>query len=189
MNTQNGMGTGISRDQIEAFIRMWLEAVEQEKERTGLPIIGDEKTGDPLFFDQRELRLRYLIPVKRIQPFFEGLQRGQVLYAVCKSCGSKYFPPQADCSRCGGTDMEWKPIEGPGKLLTYTVISVKPTSFMHYEDYVVAIARMKEGFNVLAWLKVKDPKQIKVGMDVRLVVERRMPENYLTYAFVPAESQ
>jgi len=23
---------------------------------------------------------------------------------------------------------------------------------------------------------------------VRLVVERRMPENYLTYAFVPAES-
>ena len=41
------MGTSISRDQIEAFIRMWLEAVEQEKERTGLPIIRDEKTGDP----------------------------------------------------------------------------------------------------------------------------------------------
>jgi uncharacterized OB-fold protein len=48
---------------------------------------------------------------------------------------------------------------------------------------------MKEGFNVLAWLKVKDLKQVRVGMDVRLVVERRMPENYLTYTFVPAESQ
>ncbi|MEM2769931.1 MAG: Zn-ribbon domain-containing OB-fold protein, partial [Nitrososphaerota archaeon] len=175
--------SGIPRDQIEAFIKMWLESVEQEKVRTGLPIVRDEKTGDPLYFDQRELRLRYLIPVKRIQRFFEGLQQDQVLYTECKSCGFRFFPPQADCSKCGSTEMEWRPIEGPGKLLTYTVINVKPTSFMHYDDYVVAIARMKEGFNVLAWLKAKDPSQIKIGMDVRLVVERRMPENYLTYAF------
>ncbi len=189
MTTLHAVGSSVSRDQIEAFIKMWLEMVEQEKARTGLPIVKDEKTGDPLFFDQRELRLRYLIPVKRIQPFFEGLQRGQVLYTECKSCGSRYFPPQPDCSRCGGTEMEWKPIEGTGKLLTYTVINVKPTSFMHYEDYIVAIARMKEGFNVLAWLKVNDPKQVKVGMEVKLVVERRMPENYLTYAFVPVETR
>ncbi|MCX8203658.1 MAG: Zn-ribbon domain-containing OB-fold protein [Nitrososphaeria archaeon] len=182
------MSSKVSKEQIEAFVKTWLGYVESEKERTGLPIVGDEKNGDPLFVDQREIRLRYLIPVKRISQFFEGLKRNEVLYTECRRCGSKFFPPQSDCSRCGSNEMEWRKVEGEGTLLTYTKILVKPTSFMHYDDYIVGIARMKEGFNVLAWVKAGDVSELKVGMPVRLEVERRQEDNYLTYVLVPVRS-
>ncbi|MCS7095058.1 MAG: Zn-ribbon domain-containing OB-fold protein [Thaumarchaeota archaeon] len=182
------MSTRITKEQIEAFVKGWLSYVEAEKGRSGLPIVSDEKTGDPLFVDQRELRLRYLIPVKRISQFFEGLKRNEVLYTECKTCNAKYFPPQSDCSRCGSGDIEWKKVEGEGTLLTYTKIFVKPTSFMHYDDYIIGIARMKEGFNVLAWVRAGDVSELKIGMPVKLEVERRQLDSYLTYVLVPARS-
>lgn len=46
---------------------------------------------------------------------------------------------------------------------------------------------MREGFNVLAWLRADDPKKVRVGMKVKLQVVKREPEGYLTYEFVPAE--
>jgi len=175
------------RERLEGMMKMWLRQVEAEARRTGTPLMRDEKTGDPYFVDQRELRLRYLIPIKRIEPFFEGLSKGEVWTTRCRRCGEQYFPPQADCPRCGGSDMEWFKLEGDGTLLTYTRISIKPTSFSHYQDYIVGIARMKEGVSVLAWVKSMDQERIKVGMPIRLTTERREPEGYITYVLVPKE--
>lgn len=173
------------RERLEAMIKTWLKQVEAEARRTGVPLTRDEKTADPYFVDQRELRLRYLFPIKRLEPFFEGLSRGEVRATRCKKCGEQYFPPQADCPGCGEGEMEWFRLEGVGTLTTFTQISVKPTSFSHYQDYVVGIAKMKEGIGVLAWVRSEEPKKLRVGMPVRLTVERREPEGYLTYVLEP----
>jgi len=176
----------MDRSQIEELIKSYLAAIEEEKRRTGLPIVRDEKTGDPLYFDQRELRLRYLIPVKGLKQFFDGLARGEVLYTKCPSCGTSYFPPQPTCSKCG-SETRWERISGEGELLSFTRIYAKPTSFLHYDDYVVGIASFPEGVKVLAWVKSGGASDIHVGMRVRLEVERREPENYYTYILVPVE--
>ncbi len=95
--------------------------------------------------------------------------------------------PQADCPYCKASDMDWVEISGEGELLTYTIINTKPLTYSHYPRLYSAIARMREGFNVLAWLRADDPKKVRVGMKVKLQVVKREPEGYLTYEFVPAE--
>ncbi|MEM2237754.1 MAG: Zn-ribbon domain-containing OB-fold protein [Candidatus Caldarchaeum sp.] len=176
----------ISREELEKMVKTWLETVEQITRSEGLPVIPDEKTGDPLWVDVRELRLKYLLPIKKVKKFFDGLKEGKIYATRCPVKNIYYFPPQTDCPACMDENVEWVEVGGRGHLLTYTVINVRPVSYMHYPDYVVAIARMEEGFNILCWMSVEDPKQLKVGMPVRLVVKRREPEGFLTYYLEPA---
>ncbi len=174
-----------SREQLERIVSEWLKFVEDIMRESGLPIVPDQKTSQPLWVDVRELRLRYLIPVSRIRRFFEGLREGKVYVTRCPVKNIYYFPPQADCPVCMDENLVWEEIKGLGKLLTYTVIKVKPYSFSHYPDYVVAVARMEEGFNVLCWMAVDDPSKLRVGQGVRLVVKRREPEGFFTYYLEP----
>jgi len=171
---------------MEEYMKQVEQFVEEVKKSTGLPLVPDQKTGAALWYDQRELRIKYTISVERIRRFFEGLAEGKVYATRCKHCGTVYFPPQADCPRCRRSDMEWVEIKGEGELLTYTVIYTKPASFAHYPDYAVGIAHFPDpGVNVLAWISENDPKKLRVGMKVRLKVVRRQPENYLTYELEP----
>jgi uncharacterized OB-fold protein len=82
--------------------------------------------------------------------------------------------------------MDWIPLSGEGELLTCTVIFVKPSTYTHYKDYVVGIAKMNEGVRVLAWLKIDDPTKIKPKMKVRLTTVKREPEGFITYEFIPS---
>lgn len=175
----------IPREELEKMVKSWLEMVEQITRSEGLPIVPDEKTGDPIWVDLRELRLKYLIPIARIRKFFDGLKEGKVYATRCPVQGVYFFPPQADCPFCMDENLEWVEIRGRGTLVTYTVVSVKPASYLHYPDYVIAIARMEEGFNVLCWMNVDDPSQLRIGMPVKLVVKRREPEGFFTYYLEP----
>jgi len=163
--------------------KKFLENVEKAIRDQGLPIIIDKKSGNPLWISTRELRLRYIIPIKNIEKFFEGLKNGKLLGTKCEKCGKVYFPPQRDCPECMNSNLQYIELSNEGELLTYTVINVKPSSFSHYPDYIVGVVRLKEGVNVVGWVNI-DPKEVRVGMKVRLIVSRRNPEGYYTYEFV-----
>lgn len=85
---------GESLKQLEALITA-----------TGLPVYKDPKSGALLWVDVREMRLRFTLSVNKIAKFIDGLREGKLMYTVCKRCGSKYFPPQADCPKCKTSDM------------------------------------------------------------------------------------
>jgi len=169
-----------AKKETEGSPSQWSRVVEDVIRESGLPIVSDERVGGPVWVDVRELRLRYLVPVKRIQPFFDGLRRGRVMATRCPAKNIYYFPPQADCPTCLDENLEWVELKGEGELLTYTKIVNKPASFAHYSDYIVAIARMDEGFNVLCWL-AGSLEEIKPGMRVKLVVKKREPEGFFSY--------
>ena len=152
---------------------------------TGLPVYRDPRSGALLWVDVREMRLRFTLSVNKLEKFVEGMQWGRLMYTQCKRCGGKCFPPRVDCPRCKTSDVEWRETSTEGELITWTVINVKPASFSHHGDYVVGIVKMPDGFNVTAWIDA-DPKALKPGMKVRLVVDRRPGENYITYWFKPA---
>ena len=158
---------------------------EDSKNPSGLPIIPDKKTGHPIWIDVREMAFRYLLPVSRVKRFFEALEEGKMLATRCSRCGAAYFPPQADCSSCGSSDMEWFEINGRGRLLTYSVINVKPETYSSFPDYIVGVARLEEGFNVLAWVDCSDPKKLRRGMPVRLEVKKRDRDGLFSYYIVP----
>jgi uncharacterized OB-fold protein len=68
-------------------------------------------------------------------------------------------------------------------LVAYAVINVKPLSFTQYGDYTVAIGRLKEGLNVLAWMEGVDAEKVEVGMKLMLVVGKRKADGIFTYWF------
>jgi len=175
------------REEAEKFLAQLESFASSMKESVGLPVLIDQKTGSLLWFSQRELKLRYIISVERVRRFFESLSEGKILATRCKRSGRIYFPPQRDCPEHPGEELEWVELPRGGELLTFTKITVKPYSFSHYDDYIVGIARLDNGVNVLAWVRERDPRKLRVGMRVRLEVARREPEGYYTYEIVPEE--
>ncbi len=175
------------KEMADAFMKQVEEFANMMKQSMGLPLIFDQKTGHALWFDQRELKLRFIISVERIKKFFEALSEGKVLATRCKDTGKIYFPPQVDCPDSPGSEVEWVELPREGELLAYTVIYTKPYTFSHYNDYTVGVARLSNGVQILAWVRESDPKKLRVGMKVRLEVVKREPEGYLTYELVPAE--
>ncbi|ACP56361.1 Zn-ribbon domain-containing OB-fold protein [Saccharolobus islandicus] len=170
------------RDKMQKEISQSLLMLDNVIKTTKLPIVNEQKTNNPLWIDVREIDLRYQIPVKRIFKFFEGLREGKILATKCPKCGSIYFPPQDDCPKCKISNLEWIEMPKEGEIVAYTVVNVKPPSFSHYQDYIVGIARMSNGVNVLGWVRAKE---VRVGMKVKLEVIERKPEGYLTYELVP----
>ncbi len=165
------------------------ETIQKNIKQEGLPIIKEGKTNLPLYVSVRELPMRFQLGTSKIQKFFEGLKDDKVYMTQCKKCGENFFPPQADCPKCLESSMNWIALSGEGELLTCTMIIVKPTTYAHYDHYVVGIANMKEGVRVLAWLNIDDPQKIKPRMKVRLTTVRREPEDFITYQFLPATTE
>jgi len=150
------------------------------------PIILDEKTGALLWKDPRSLKLEYLIPVSRLKKFLEGLSKGELYGTRCSKCGSRYFPPRLECSRCGSGEVEWIRVAEKGRLLAYTIVNVKPESYQKFGDYIVGIAEMEDGFRVLAWIKSNEPNKLRRGMPVKLIFSKR-EDGLTSYYLAPLE--
>ena len=161
------------------------KAVEKNMEEFGFPVTIDERLGTLQWVDMRELRLRYLICIENLLPFFEGMRDGKLVTTKCKKCGELFFPPQKDCPTCRDSDMEWVELKKEGVLETLTVIFVRPPSFEDYEPYTVAIAKLDDGVRITAWLK-GDPQRVRVGQRVKIEISKRK-EGYLMYEIVPVE--
>lgn len=149
------------------------------------PITRDEKSGALLWKDLRSLTLQYSIPVGRISRFLEGLSKGILYGAKCRACGARYFPPRADCSQCGSSDIDWVEVEKRGKLLAYAVVNVKPESYQSHDDYIVGVMEAEDGFKVLAWVKCDDPRKLRRGMSVKLEIPKRERSDMALYWIVP----
>ena len=75
----------------------------------------------------------------RVNDFIDHLQRGRVMGARCRTCGTRYFPPRADCCKSLDSDMEWFDLPGIGTLLTYSTLSYAPTGFGEDLPYTIAV--------------------------------------------------
>jgi uncharacterized OB-fold protein len=151
------------------------------------PIITDEKSGAMLWRDLRVITLQYMIPVGRLKRFYEGIAKGVLYGTQCPKCGARYFPPRPECSHCGSSDVEWVEISREGRLLAHAVVNIKPESYQQYEDYIVGVAEMDDGFKVLAWIKCDDPERLKRGMRVRLEIDKMRGSGIPFYQLTPTE--
>ena len=140
---------------------------------------------DKMSLRSRPLTISYNIPISKTLRFWEGLQEGKIYATRCRRCGELIFPPQADCPKCLSPDVDWVELSGEGELVTFTHVIVRPASFQDTPPYTVAVAELKEGVRVLAWLRGVPKSKVKVGLKVRLVAEVD-PEGRLTYHFEPA---
>ena len=121
----------------------------------------------------------------KVDAFVDYLEKGEVRGTQCKSCGTKFFPPQADCTNCLGNEMDWFKIEGTGKLLTFTKQGFAPTGFDKDIPYTTALAEFN-GVKVFARLDGSIPDdQVAVGMAVG-VKSLQYDDGQLSYEFIKA---
>jgi len=114
----------------------------------------------------------------KVARFAKELAEGKIMATLCKKCGKKYYPPRADCSDCMSSEMEWKPIGGEGKLVTFTKIYVPPDHFairqpmmpfssVQFEPCPIGILKVEDGLRIMGWMPKIDLKKIRVGMKLK----------------------
>ena len=132
----------------------------------------------------RTLSITYNIPINRTSKFWTSLEKGKVYATKCTKCGKLHFPPAADCGECNSSKIDWVELDGEGEIVSFTQVFVKPASFSEKPEYIIAIARLREGVKVLAWLTGIKIEDVKTGMKVKLVA-KVFPDKRVAYEFIP----
>lgn len=81
------------------------------------------------------------------EPFWDGLEDGEVLLPECGACGHTFFPPGPVCPSCAGTTIEWSPSSGNGILYSFTRQHTTAPGFD--EPLVVGLVELDEGPRLL----------------------------------------
>lgn len=121
----------------------------------------------------------------KVNDFIDRLEAGKVSGTQCKDCGTKFFPPRADCYKCLTSNMDWFDVEGTGKLLTYSKLEYAPIGFENDLPYCIAVADFGE-YKVFGRLSSDlSDDDIEVGMDLKAAVNE-LPNGQLNYIFKKA---
>lgn len=122
----------------------------------------------------------------RVNDFIDHLEKGNVMYTRCNSCGADYFPPRADCGQCLSSDMQWRKVTGTGKLVSYSRLEYAPVGFD--ADLPYSIAMLDYGdYQVFGRLgKDVDLAKVKIGMPMTTAVNE-LPNGQLNFVFNIAE--
>jgi uncharacterized OB-fold protein len=138
-----------------------------------------------------------LIEGKKKVPIREGLfhfsPSGQgpsyLIGSQCEKCGQTFFPMKIQCPKCSAKEMKETPLSSRGKLYTYTVIYQPPPGYVGKTPYAVGKVELPEGERILAPLVEVEPPQLRVGMEMELVIGKVFedPEGgeVVTYQFRP----
>lgn len=108
-----------------------------------------------------------------LAPFFEGARRGELVIQHCRSCGTYRFPPRELCSQCLSRDSDWLPVSGRGEVFTFNVMhQVYHPGFAGETPYAVVLVKLAEGPKLTTNLVGVAPREIRIGMPVRVVFEK-----------------
>ena len=112
-------------------------------------------------------------PTPDTQPFWDAVNRHELMLPKCKSCGKLHYFPRPFCPYCFSWDLEWVACSGRGKLYSY-VINYRPApGFEADAPYVIAVVELEEGPRMMAnMIGVEpDPQSVLVDMPVEIAFE------------------
>jgi uncharacterized OB-fold protein len=110
--------------------------------------------------------------------FTETADGPRLLGSKCASCGTPYFPKSAVCHNpeCRESRMEDASFGPRGTLWSCAIQNYPPPPPARYEEpykpYALGMVDMPEGLRVVARISTDDPKGVRVGAEVELVLER-----------------
>ncbi len=109
----------------------------------------------------------------KVTPLISYLEKGVVAGTRCKNCGKLYFPPRVDCLDCRKSEVEWVPIDGKAKLVTFTQVYFAPPAFEQSTPYILGLAEFDNGLRVFAPVNSDiDLKELKPDLELVLKPKR-----------------
>ena len=93
----------------------------------------------PLRFDQPPY------PLPESQPFWDGIEKEQLLIQRCGTCGEFYFPPAPVCPKCTSRDVSWTEASGKATLYSYVIVQQPSPLWGQEGPMSAALVRLEEG--------------------------------------------
>lgn len=111
-------------------------------------------------------------PIDR--PFWEAARRGELVLQRCRACGAAILPANPWCPRCWSALLDWEPASGRGTIVSFTVVhQAASEAFAGDVPYVLAVARLDEGPQLMGNIVDGPSDQVAIGRAVRVVFEER----------------
>ena len=74
--------------------------------------------------------------------FIENAKGGKILARKCTKCGELHLATVYFCKKCGNKEFEDSVIDGNGKIVTYTIMTVPPEGFEEFAPYAWAVMEL-----------------------------------------------
>ena len=132
-------------------------------------IMGFEKFGQAGYISQT-----------KVTPLVSYLEKGVVAGTRCKNCRRLYFPPRADCLDCRRSEVEWVPLDGKARLVTFTRVFFGPPAFEQSIPYTLGLAELDNGLRVFAPIS-HDLDLSELRPDLGLVLKARQAGGGVIY--------
>jgi uncharacterized OB-fold protein len=120
--------------------------------------------------------------------FWTNARRGVLSVQRCQSCGRLQFYPRPVCVHCFGRRLEWHPISGRGRVLSFTFVHapVHP-AFQPEVPIILAEIELAEGVRMLSRIVNCEPADLTLGKSVSVVFLQTAEEAIRLPHFEPAE--
>lgn len=94
----------------------------------------------------------------------------------CRACGEVFLGQALTCRNCGEADFKEVTFSRTGKLWTYTVVRQRPPGDHKrgepFSPFGLGLVELPEGIRVLSPLSGVESNDLRIGMDLQLVVDR-----------------
>ena len=110
------------------------------------------------------------VPDADTEPFWAGIQAGELRLQRCDACGSAVFYPRAVCPHCLGASLAWFTASGDGTIYSYTVAHRAFGEFADQAPFTVALVDLDEGVRMMTRITGAGPGGVRIGQRVRMTV-------------------
>ena len=135
---------------------------------------------------------------KKKIPVKDGLwtsgEKPQLVGSQCNQCGEVFFPTREGvlCSNCQSGNFQEVKLGRSGKIYSYTVVMQRPPVYYKAAEvpYAIGFVELPEGIRVETLFTGCKPEDLKVGMEVEMLIDKLHDEEDGTevycYKFKPA---
>ena len=104
--------------------------------------------------------------------FIENAKAGNVLARRCTKCSEIHLATVYFCKKCGNKEFEDDIINGKGKIITYTIMTVPPEGFEEFAPYAWAVMELDDasGVRISGFLPhITTPSDLPIGTQAKIV--------------------
>jgi uncharacterized OB-fold protein len=109
-------------------------------------------------------------PTPVTAPFWDAAKNGELHIQWCRPCERFYFYPRSFCPHCHSREVEWRPVSGRARLLSYVILQRPAPGLWEEVPTVIALVELEEGPHMLSNIVEIEPERASIPLDLPLVV-------------------
>ncbi|EHI45165.1 hypothetical protein OPAG_05198 [Rhodococcus opacus PD630] len=115
------------------------------------------------------------IPTPVTQPYWDALDRHELMIQRCAHCSAANFYPRLACPSCGSRRIDWVRASGRASLHSYVINHVPAPGFEDEAPYVIAIVQLEEGPRMMTNLRkvAAEPEALPLDLPLEVTFEAR----------------